>query len=95
MEGTGFSKLLALAEKTVGIYNDALAGEIERVERLSDETGDGKGGIPLAIDLTVLLESVQGATREQAEYLVDMAKAEALDLLGGTRQSLELVDRYV
>ena len=28
-------------------------------------------------------------------YMVDMAKADALDLLGETRQAFELVDRHV
>ena len=36
-----------------------------------------------------------GAAREQVEYLVDMAKAEALDLPGESRQALDLVDRHV
>ena len=31
----------------------------------------------------------------QVAYIVDMAKADALDLLGETRQAFELVDRHV
>ena len=37
----GFDQLLASVEKLVDIYNDALAGEIGRLERLLDEPGDG------------------------------------------------------
>ncbi|MCZ6675493.1 MAG: hypothetical protein O7C75_21405 [Verrucomicrobia bacterium] len=33
--------------------------------------------------------------KEQVAYLVDMAKADALDLPGESRQALELVDRHV
>ena len=33
--------------------------------------------------------------KEQVAYMVDMAKAEALDLLGEPRQAFELGDRYV
>ena len=44
---------------------------------------------------TGLIESVQGVAREQIAYMVNMAKADALDLLGETRQAFELVDRHV
>ena len=42
-----------------------------------------------------MIESAQGAAKEQAAYMVDMAKADALDLLGENRQALELVERHV
>jgi len=91
----GFDELLNLVEKTVGIYNDALAGDIERLERLLNETGDGQDESSLKIDLPGLIESVQRAAMEQVAYMVDMAKADALDLLGESRQAFELVDRHV
>ena len=47
------------------------------------------------IDLAQLIESVQGAAGEQVAYMVDIAKADALDLLGETCQAFELVDRHV
>lgn len=37
----------------------------------------------------------EGAAMEQVAYMVDMAKSDALDLLGETRQAFELVDRHV
>ena len=43
--------------------------------------------------LTPIIENVQGSAKEQVAYMVDMAKADALDLLGETRQAFELVDR--
>ena len=70
-----------------------MAGEIERLERLLIKTGDGQGEAPLTIDLAGLIENVKGT--EQVAYMVDMAKADALDLLGETRQAWELVDRHV
>ena len=33
--------------------------------------------------------------RQETAYMVDMAKADALDLLGETRQAFKLVDRHV
>ena len=91
----GFDQLLALVEKLVGIYNEALAGDIERLERLLIETGDEQDESPLTINLAGLIGIVQGAARKQVAYMVDMAKADALDLLGETRQASELVDRHV
>ena len=91
----GFDQMLALVEKLVNIYNEALAGDIERSERLLIEPGEGQNQSPLTIDLAGLVETVQGSAREQVAYLVDMAKADALDLLGETRQAFELVDRHV
>ncbi len=44
---------------------------------------------------TGLIERVQGVAREQVAYMVDIAKADALDLLGETRQAWELVERHV
>ena len=94
-DAEGLDELLALVEKTVGIYNESLAADIERLERLLVETGDGQDESPLTIDLAGLIVNVQGTAGEQVSYLVDMAKADALELLGENRQALELVDRHV
>ena len=59
------------------------------------ETGDGQDASRLIIDLAALIGYVQGAAREQVAYRVDMAKADALALLGENRRALELVDRHV
>ena len=47
------------------------------------------------MDMAGLIENYHVAAREQVAYMVDMAKADALDLLGETRQAYELVDQYV
>ena len=91
----GFDQLLASGEKLVDIYNEALAGDIERLETLLVETVDGPDESPLTIDLASLIESALGAASKQVAYMVDMAKSDALDLLGESRQAFELVDRYV
>ena len=94
-ESEGLDQLLALMEKLVGNYNEDLTGSIERVENLFGETRDGHQPSRLTIGMAVLIDSVQAATKDQVSYLVDMAKADALDLLGENRQALELVDRHV
>jgi len=93
--GEGFDQLLNLMDKTVAIYNEDLAGSIEHIERLINDTGGGRDESSLTIDLAGLVENVQGAAKEQVAYIVDMAKADALDLLGETRQAFDLVDRHV
>ena len=65
-----------------------MARYIERLERLFNETGDGQDESQLTIDLAGLVEAVQRVAKEQVANLVDMAKADALDLLGETRQEL-------
>ena len=81
----GFDQLLAVVEKLVDVYNEALAGDIEHLERLVMEAGDGQVESPLTLDLAGLVVNFQGAAMEQVAYMVDMAKADALDLLGETR----------
>ena len=91
----GFDRLLASVEKLVGIYKEDLACRIEHVEKLLDESSDGRQASRLKIDLATVVEKVVGAAKGQVAYLVDMAKADALDLIGETRQAFELADRHV
>ncbi|PKB80034.1 MAG: hypothetical protein BZY88_10190 [SAR202 cluster bacterium Io17-Chloro-G9] len=79
----------------VDIYNEALGGDIERLERLLNEVEDGQDESSLKINLERLIENVQKAAAEQVAYMVDMAKSDAMDLLGETRQAFELVVRHV
>ncbi len=91
----GLDRLIASLENLVGIYNEALAEDIEHLERLLNETGDWQNESPLTVDMAGLIESIQGAVKAQVAYMVDMAKSDALDVLGESRQAWELVDRYV
>ena len=84
-----------MVEKTVDIYNGALAEEIERLDKLLKEMEDGENESPLTIDLAGLIENIPGVAKRQVADMVNMAKADALDLLRETRQAFELVDRHV
>ena len=86
---------MAMVEKTVGIYNEELAGDTERVVKLLNGIGDEQQKFPLMIDLADSKENVHGVAKGQVAYLVAMAKADALELLGENRQALKLVDRHV
>lgn len=68
---------------------------MERLKGLLNETEDGQQASPLTIDIAGLIESAQELAKEPVAYLVDMAKADALDLLGETRLALKLVDRHI
>ena len=94
-DAEGLNQLVALMEKSVSNYNEELAGSTERVEKILGETRDGHQPSRLTIDMAALIESVQGSAKEQVAYLVDMAKADALDVLGETRQALDLMERHV
>jgi len=75
----GFNQLFASVEKLVEIYNEALADDIERLDRLLIETRHGQDESPLTIDLAGQTERVQGVAKEQVAYMVDMAKADVLN----------------
>ena len=72
-------------EKAVDVYEKELAGSIGRVGKLLDKSGRGEQATPLTIDLAGLIESFQGVAKGQVSYLADMAKADALGLLGEAR----------
>ena len=91
----GFDNLLALVEKTVGIHNEHLAEEIERLEKLLIEKGYGQDESPLTIGLADLAELIARLATSQIAYLVDMAKADALDMLGENQKAFQVVERYV
>jgi len=47
------------------------------------------------MDLEAFRQSAGKAVAQQVSYLVDMAKAEALDAMGEDREALELVEQYL
>ena len=54
-----------------------------------------KQASPLTIDVTGLIENIQGAAKKQVEYLADMARADALKMLDETGQAVDMVDRHL
>ena len=90
-----FDQLSTLVEKAVDIYSDSLAAEPDYLARLVVETKDGQDEPPLTIDPAALIEGVEGAALEQVAYLVDMAKANALDILGEPENAVKMLERYV
>lgn len=72
--------LIEETEKLVGMFNDLCMEEQARRYR---------------IDLEVIQKGISDSSKAQTTYLVDMAKAEALDAMGEDRAATELVARYL
>ena len=94
-EGDGFGELVSHVEQLTGAYNEEVASRIERQERLQSETSTEDREAALVIDLVDLARKIDGPASEQTAYLVDMAKAEALSLMGETKKGLEFAERHI
>ena len=90
----------------VELFNDGPAWELEHYERIGMAGGfqstDGEIGQPGRPGYRVKLEELKTASKERAgglaAYLMDMmdmAKAEALDLMGDHRASIHVVERHL
>ena len=85
------------------IFNDGPAWQLEHYERIvmaeGSQSKDGESEQPGRSGYQVELEELKAASKERARglsaYLVDMAKAEALDLIGDHRASIEVVERHL
>lgn len=89
------SQLVKQAEKPVGGYNQNMAAEFELLDS-TIEGSDARGSENRwSIDQSNLYKSTQRAATDQAAYLVDMAKAEALDAMGETERAVQLVDQHI
>ncbi len=50
---------------------------------------------PFSLDVSTLDGLTEKPAKQDAAYLVDMAKVEALDTMGENRKAVELLDRHV
>ena len=87
--------LIDQAEKLVSAYNRDLAVYLELLYSTINGSDGQESEIRYTIDLTNLRNRKQGASTDQAAYLVDMAKAEALDMMGETDRAMLLVDQHL
>lgn len=74
------AEVIKEAEKTVDNFNCLFDDETELLERM---------------DLEPLRQSANKVAAQQMVYIVDMAKAEALDAMGERQASIELAGRYL
>jgi hypothetical protein len=58
------------------------------------DAGSEDNELPWTIDLTAVTEKVEDPVDHRVSYVVDMAKAEALGLLGETEEAAKFADRH-
>jgi hypothetical protein len=89
------SQMVEQAEKLVDLYNGNLAAGLELLDSAVDGPDVQESEYHQTINLSVLRRRTEGAASSQAAYLVDMAKAEALDSMGEMGAAAALVDRHI
>ena len=90
-------------EGMVEIFNDGPARELEHYEGSvmaeGSQVDEGEAEESVRCGYQVELEELKAESKQQASglatYLVDMAKAEALDFMGDNRAAVELVERHI
>jgi hypothetical protein len=91
--------LVRETERIVTVFHETLVADLEQHRRLwarvrpEDPVQQPHSGI--SIDCEALEWSVQKQAAAEVAYLVDMAKAEALEYLGEHRQAIEVVERHL
>ena len=92
----GFKELVEHTERLVALYNGILAEGLDRLATLLPEEGSGIPDGPFNLDVSPLEKLAEKCIAHQADYLLDMARVEALDTLGEkNRKAVELLDRHV
>lgn len=89
------TQLVEHAEKLVNAYNWGLAAELELLDNEAEDRIAKESKSKHTTDLSNLSGRSQIATANQAAYLVDMAKAEALDAMGEREKATRLVDQHI
>ena len=87
--------LVEQAEKLVNTYNRDLAADMELLDRAADGIQVEGPEMRHTIDQSNIYGITQGAATDQAAYLVDIAKGEALHMMGHTEKAHSLVDGHL
>jgi hypothetical protein len=91
--------LVRETERIVGVYHETLVSDLEQHRRLwvrvhlKESVILSHSGV--SIDCEALERSTEKQTAAEVSYLVDMAKAEALDYMGDHRAAVEMVERQL
>jgi hypothetical protein len=89
-----FARLVGCIEELVEEYNEDFANGLEKLTGSSQE-GLQTAKPPNSIDTAALEKDVTPGARRHTVFLMDMAKAEALDAMGETEKAVQLVERHV
>jgi hypothetical protein len=89
-----FARLIACLEEMVEGYNEDFANEFGQNTGSAQESQDAANP-PNFIDSAALEKEVSQAAGQHAAFLVDMARAEALDAFGENKPALAIVERHI
>lgn len=87
--------LVSLAENLVEFYNEVLAVRFESHAEVLRETRSEVQSIRWVINLADVTNEINRSANDRVAYVVDMAKAEALSLMGETEKAMKFADRHL
>jgi hypothetical protein len=88
------ARLVEVVEELAVGYNDGFANESREEAGMAPE-GLEDANSPSPINIVVLKEAVAPAAQQHGAFLVDMARAEAMDALGENRAAVAIVGRHM
>jgi hypothetical protein len=85
--------------RKIVLFNDAMESLTELINNAEEmvlEFNSEVGESPeLVINLGAVKDTAKQQTPQKVSYLVDLARADALDCRGDSQQSIELIDKWV
>jgi hypothetical protein len=90
-KASDFARLVNCVEELVEGYNEDFANGLGQYTGPALE-GLEEADLPNSIGIAALEEAVARGARQHTAFLVDMAKAEALDAMGESQMALQLID---
>ena len=91
----GFEELVGYIERSVDLYNRDLAEGLDRLMALLPKRDSQQSIEPFILDLSILDGLAEKPAKQDAAYLVDMARVEALDTMGEKEKAVAILDRHV
>ena len=91
----GLFRLVEQTEQLVNLNNHNLAGFLDFLSNAPEPVGPEVWEVLNAIDLANLASEAERIATSQVLELVDMAKAEALDMIGEPDQAAQIIEKYV
>ncbi len=91
----GFEELVGYIERLVDLYNRDLAEGLDRLMALLPKRDSEQSIEPFNLDVSILDGLTEKPAKQDAAYLVDMARVEALDTMGENQKAVAILDRHV
>jgi hypothetical protein len=89
-----FARLIGCLEELVEAYNEDFANELGQETSLAPEGLEAAKRSSL-INTAALDKDVPPGARQHTAFLVDMARAEALDVMGENQAAVSIIERHI